>query len=419
VTAEVIAIGSELTCGAKLDTNSQWISQELAVLGWTVTRHTTLSDSLDVIACAIRDAAARSRVVVITGGLGPTLDDITRDAMAAAFGQSLVHDEESMSQIEALFTARGREMPERNRRQAQRPEHAVALANSCGTAPGVLMNVPYADSHGAHAACIVAALPGVPDEMKQMFIEHVRPRLTSSGTIVERMLIQTFGMGESEVEQRLDDLTERGRNPEVGITASQAVITLSITARAASHDECSRTMLPVRDAICQRLGSAVFGVGEADLHECVSEKIRSSGLKIACIEGAATGGLIAHWLCDDALHDDYLLEARLRIGPSMRDILVMHTEPLTAWERLFREEAADILRSTEADYVLLTSAQWDSTAETGVSRRHAFVAVAGRELFKMQDVTMSGNLAIFRARAARTALNCLRLAAFEQRQRQG
>jgi len=238
--AEIIAIGSELTCGSKLDTNSQWLSRELESLGWTVSRHTTLGDDMDAIVAEFRAASNRAQVVLITGGLGPTLDDITRDALGIAFEQSLIRDEESLRQIQALFLARGRVMPERNFRQADRPEKSDALPNSCGTAPGILMTV-----ESQTRKCLFAAMPGVPAEMRPMYEHQVRPHLLDSGMILCRRVIRTFGYGESEAERLLGDLTARGCNPEVGITASEAVIPCG------SHHGRHRWRMPSRCAKAQ------------------------------------------------------------------------------------------------------------------------------------------------------------------------
>jgi nicotinamide-nucleotide amidase len=182
---------------------------------------------------------ARSQILLITGGLGPTLDDLTREALAEAFQQPLVRDAESVRRIEALFAARGRTMPERNLCQADRPESAEAIPNDCGTAPGILMQVRSPD---CDHDCLIGAMPGVPAEMKPMFLQSIRPRLPSSGLQLCRKVIRTFGYGESEAERLLRDLTARGRNPEVGITASEAVISLWISARSPSLETCAAAL---------------------------------------------------------------------------------------------------------------------------------------------------------------------------------
>ena len=409
--AEIIAIGSELTCGSKLDTNSQWLSRELESLGWTVTRHTTLSDDMQAIVNEFRAAAERARVVLITGGLGPTLDDITRDALAEAFQQPLIRDAESLQQIEALFAARGKVMPERNHRQADRPEKSHALPNSCGTAPGILMRV---ESSGGHT-CLLAAMPGVPAEMRPMYELQIQPHLLDSSMVMCRRVIRTFGYGESEAERLLGDLTARGRNPEVGITASEAVISLWVTARATSQNAaeamCEETMQLIRE----RLGETVYAEGNAELHEVVANLLTNRKLRIGLLEGSTTGGLMSLWMTEHPSLSSVVHEARVITG-GWNQILVAETQNAASagadpndWAKVAARVAADVLKNQPVDYLLLSSPHEDQISESGVTLRRGSVAIAGPDMFQTFDATMSGNLAIFRQRAARTALNRLRL----------
>ena len=409
--AEIIAIGSELTCGSKLDTNSQWLSRELESLGWTVSRHTTLSDDMKAIVSEFRAAAERARVVLITGGLGPTLDDITRDALAEAFQQPLVRDAESLHQIEALFVARGKVMPERNHRQADRPEKSQALPNSCGTAPGILMRVESSTGH----SCLLAAMPGVPAEMRPMYELQIQPHLLDSSMVMCRRVIRTFGYGESEAERLLGDLTARGRNPEVGITASEAVISLWVTARATSKDAAEVMCEDTMRLIHERLGETVYAEGNAELHEVVAELLTNRRLQIGLVEGSTTGGLMALWMTEHPALSAVVQEARVITGCWNQSAMISAGDNSQAvaeaseWPTIAARVARDVLQKQSVDYLLLSSPHEDVVSESGVTLRRGSVAIAGPDMFQIFDTTMSGNLAIFRQRAARTALNRLRL----------
>ena len=221
--AEIIAIGSELTSGAKLDTNSQWLSTELSEIGIPVHFHSTMADDRQTMLEVFQTAVSRSDIVLVTGGLGPTLDDLTRELIAELTGTELVLDEPSLAFIEDLFAKRGRVMAERNRIQAMFPAGSEVLTNPVGTAPGIWMEVP----REGRPPSLLAAMPGVPSEMKKMYREQVLPRLPQGQRVIRRSSVHCFGQGESNIEEMLGDLTARDRNPEVGITASSATISFS------------------------------------------------------------------------------------------------------------------------------------------------------------------------------------------------
>ena len=280
--AEVMAIGDEMTGGARVDTNSAWIATRLQELGLEVRFHTMVGDDLNDLIAAFRIAASRASVVVCSGGLGPTRDDLTREGLAAAAGVELSFDADSMRHIESLFARRGRAMPQRNRTQAMIPAGASVIFNPHGTAPGIDVTI----KPSAGLGCRFFALPGVPAEMKPMFDQSVATALVgNNASVIRSRVLKFFGIGESDMEQRLGDVIARGRQPRIGITASGATLSLRVTATEADEVTCEAKLNEAEEHLLSLVGEFYFGRGDQyELHHAVADRWREAGRTFAVVE---------------------------------------------------------------------------------------------------------------------------------------
>ncbi|MFK8115320.1 MAG: competence/damage-inducible protein A [Rubripirellula sp.] len=285
LTAEVVSIGDEMTSGARLDTNAQWLSRRLGELGIAVTFHSTVGDTLQDNIDVFRIAAERVDVVVSTGGLGPTQDDLTREALAGVIGEDLEFRESAMQHIQAMFARRNREMPARNRVQAMFPPGSEQVFNPQGTAPGVDLVVAR---NGDSRSSRIFALPGVPAEMKRMFDETVAPRIlqqSGNALTIKHSVMKFFGTGESDMERRLGDMTSRDRQPRVGITVGTATISLRITATGETDSQCDTMIRGTRDEIMELVSEFYFGDGESfEQHHAIDDMLREREQSLMVVE---------------------------------------------------------------------------------------------------------------------------------------
>ncbi|MCB2224008.1 MAG: competence/damage-inducible protein A [Actinobacteria bacterium] len=284
---EIVAVGTELLLGQIVNSNAAEIGSRLAEAGLDHYRQTVVGDNLDRMAAALREAMERADAVVVTGGIGPTQDDITREAMCAAAGVPMVFDEAFAGLLRERWARRGWEMPESNLRQAEHPEGAVMIPNPRGTAPGLRLR--------AGDAWLIA-LPGVPQEMLPMLEESVIPFLVAEaggdGSVLVSRVIRTWGLPESRVAEMLGDLFAAAGNPTMAFLASAGEIKVRLTARAPDDRAAAALLDPLEAVVRERLGRRVFAVGGDPIEAIVLGLLAERGWTVGTAE-SATGGLLA------------------------------------------------------------------------------------------------------------------------------
>jgi nicotinamide-nucleotide amidase len=288
--ASIINIGNELLNGQTINTNAAYLCGELLTNNIPVVSSYTIGDEMDAIIRVFDLAIADSDIILVTGGLGPTDDDLTRQALADYLGTELQLQTDLLEKIENFFNKRNLHMPERNKIQAYIPAGVRQLVNNLGTAPGIMAEVK---------GKLIFALPGVPSEMKRMFAESVLPELQqfAGGQVVVVRRLKCFGAGESTIAEMLGDTCQRGRNPLVNSTVENGIITLHIIASSEDKDTVLKMIKEQEKSIRDTLGDLVFGTEEQNLAEVVGEKLILQDKTVAVAE-SCTGGLLAKMLTD-------------------------------------------------------------------------------------------------------------------------
>lgn len=412
--AEIISIGAELAIGQTVDTNAAWLAQRVAALGIDCRRHVTVGDVQADIVEAIQAAARHADVVLITGGLGPTADDLTRFALADCLGCDLQFDAVSFAQIEDYFRRRNRPMHEANRIQAMIPRAATAIENSRGTAPGLAATLGRVQ---------VFCMPGVPAEMKPMFDRHVEPRLprAGGGEVILQHVLHTFGMPESELGDRIADLMRRGRNPAVGTGAADLTISVRINARGRSAEEARARMDADAAEVRRRLGRVVFGEGGQSLADAAARLLIERRATVSTVE-SCTGGLLAKRLTDVPGSSAYFIqglvtysnEAKSRLAGVPPEIIAAHG---SVSEPVARAMAENGRRLAGTDYTLAVTG---IAGPTGGSPAKpvglVYVALSGADDTTVRELHFGETLTRgeIRDRAAKVALNWLRLRLADQ-----
>lgn len=287
--AEIIAVGTEILLGEITNTDAQDVARALSELGINAYYQTVVGDNPERLYDVIMKAKSRADIVITTGGLGPTFDDLTKQVSARAFGKELVLDERELSRIEGYFKSRGRNMTENNARQAYLPEGCTVFENDWGTAPGCAME---------DGEKILIMLPGPPRECRPMIKYRMIPYLKklSDAHLVSHN-VKIYGMGESEVESRVRDFAETMENPTVAPYAKDGECLLRVTGRAKTEEEADALTRPVIKKICEILGDVVYGVDVSSLHEAAFYALCEKGLTLSTAE-SCTGGLVSKLITD-------------------------------------------------------------------------------------------------------------------------
>ena len=415
--AEILCVGTELLLGQIIDTNAAYIAQGLSRAGVDVYRKQTIGDNLERIAEAIRAALSRADILVITGGLGPTNDDMTREAIAVAFDVELEHHEELAIPLREMFARRKIPMSEINLRQAFLPRGATALHNSCGTAPGV---------HMARDGKMVFAVPGVPREMKAMLDNEIIPILleTLGGErqIIVNRVLRTYGVGESNLAAPIEDILVSSQNPTVApLLFGQTEVHLRLTAKARDETE-AKMLLDEREAqIRARVGQHIFGVDDETMAAVVLRELKSRGQTLSIAE-SVTGGLLASLLTDipgssEALQCgvvSYATDAKHRVLDVPQELINAHG---VVSGEVAQAMASGVREISQSDFALSTTGEAGPVSGSGAEVGTVFVGLCERDGDSSQSDTSStrsftrhfvGDRVIVKQRAAIWALDILR-----------
>jgi nicotinamide-nucleotide amidase len=404
--AEIIAIGSELLLGQLVDTNSSFIAKRLAEHGIELIRTSTVGDDLLRIEEVLREAIQRSPIVITTGGLGPTEDDLTREGVAKAFQRSLIFQPHLMEQIEAIINRRGFRMAENNRKQAYIPEGAIPIENPKGTAPGFIMEYPKGS---------IISIPGVPLEMEYFMqnsvIPYLRKRFDLKHEIIRYRVLRACGLGESAIGIQIKDLMKEGNNPSVGTLASLGDIKIRITSKASNLEEATMMIQGVEEEIRKRLGNLIYGVDEETLHGNITKELERSKLTLSVVE-VFTGGNISQKLVGTSsssfIHGTVLpseISQRQFLALSVKEFDVLKGNPVR-----FVNALAEKGRTESG--VSLGLAMFGRIGEEqqkgGEYRVETYFSLSTANGIENQEHSLGGELWMVRERASIIALDFLR-----------
>ncbi len=408
--AELISVGTELLMGQVLNTDAQFMAQKLAPLGVNVYHQVTVGDNPQRLKDAVSTALSRADIVILSGGLGPTGDDLTKQTIADLFQLPMERDPESEQVLRARFAAFRREMTPNNLKQVDFPKGSIILKNANGTAPGCI--VPY----GEKAAIL---LPGPPSELFPMFENEVMPYLEArSGYKLYSRELRIFGMGESAVEHALQDLMDAQDNPTIAPYAKTGETTLRVTARCATEEEGVALVLPVINAIKARIGDVVYSTEGVTLAGTCASLLEERGLTLAVSE-SCTGGMISSTLVDIPGSSAFFMEGAVTYSDAakMRRLGVSSTtlrKHGAVSEECAREMAAGMRRTSGVDYALATTGiagPGGATKEKPVGL--VYISLASNQEVIVKKLHLTGNRTRVREVTVLHALDMLRRALLE------
>jgi nicotinamide-nucleotide amidase len=411
ISAAILSIGDELVLGQTVDTNSAWLSQQLASIGVRIVGHATVPDDQSQIETAIQTVSASCDVLIVSGGIGPTEDDLTRQALAGVLGVPLELNTTALATLTAFFQRLDRQMPESNKIQAMLPRGSSMIENTCGTAAGI--SATLAKTGGGH--CRVFVMPGVPKEMKTMFLRDIFPELQAEGggaAIVSRTL-HTFGLGESTVAERLGDLMKRGRNPSVGTTVAGGVVSLRVNAYYESRERATAEADATAAACRALLGDLIYGEDAHTLPQVVAGLLKQQSKTVATAE-SCTGGLLAKFLTDLAGSSSFFSYGWVTYANAAKESqLGVKRKTLAAHgavsEQVVSEMAVGAHQKAGSDFALSISGVAGPDGGT-VEKPVGMVCIALADAASTQARTFrfSGDREFIRDRSAKMALAMLR-----------
>lgn len=330
--AEIISVGTELLLGQIVNTDAQFLSVELSAMGIDVYRQITVGDNKERLKDAISDSLARADLVILSGGLGPTEDDLTKETLAEHFGLEMRLDTASLETIQGFFKKMNREMTPNNEKQAMFPDGSIILPNPNGTAPGCIVE---------RQGKIVAILPGPPRELEPMFRDSVKPYLAEKQQFrLVSQVLRIYGMGESSVEHRLKDLMQQ-KNPTLAPYAKLGEVTLRLTVKCGLADDAETLLEPLRSEIKRRLEDVIYSENDEELSEVALRVLRERDMTLALAE-SCTGGMVSAMLVDNPGASGVLLESQVVYSDEAKARLGVRRETLAEFGAVSEQTAREM-----------------------------------------------------------------------------